>query len=776
MKQLLKKAIALHYDQLNGDDIKKVRQLLGGHVDANLLIDALQTIVTGAEEIAPDRSMALAWLLFSVRSEELGVRSSYLSQVEQLFGSDIAHLTEGLAKVAVAQGNDNAVKDDNYHKLLLTLAQDIRVILMMIADRLRRIRLLASFSSRRPTQTDADYDLAQNKFRKIRSDLKDFENPTQAGKSDIIRSKGENQTQSDPISRNLKISSNETILSKLNETRIAEEARFIYAPLAHRLGLYSIKTELEDLSLKCLNYKVYSQIAHKLSETKEAREKYIKDFIEPIREALDHSGLKYTIKGRTKSINSIWNKMKNKGVDLNGIYDLFAIRIILDSEPKNEKKDCWVAYSIVTDIYTANPARFKDWITVPKSNGYESLHITVNGPQSKWVEVQIRTTRMDEVAERGLAAHWKYKGIKSEGSLDAWMNNVREALETHTDIQDLSANPYAGEIFVFTPKGDLFRLPQGASVLDFAFHIHTSVGAKCVGGRIDDKNQKINYKLHSGDTVEIITSSTQTPRLDWLNFVVTSKARNKIKQAVNEARTKQAELGREALQRRFKNRKIEIDDAQLARLTKKLGYKSATDFLVAIHQGTLDASHVVDEYETFVQKQNEAVMHGSAQEFVLQTGDANAAAESDDILVIGSGVKGINYKLSKCCNPIYGDRVTGFIASDGAIKIHRTDCGNIRHLAEKYPYRVIRAQWSGKLGNQFAATLKVVGRDDIGIVASISSVINKTADATLRSIQIQSQNGMFEGYLGVGVKGINMLDDIIKKIEGVRGVKQVIRV
>ena len=519
-----------------------------------------------------------------------------------------------------------------------------------------------------------------------------------------------------------------------------------------------------------------------MNETKRERERYIQEFIKPIDERLKQEGLKFDLKGRTKSINSIWQKMQKQGVDLGGIYDLFAIRIILDTTPKDEKRACWLAYSIVTDIYKANPSRFKDWITIPKSNGYESLHITVYGPGDKWVEVQIRSRRMDETAERGVAAHWRYKGIKSDGDVDRWMNEVREMLEATGQegqmnlMRNMDTNLYNNEVFVFTPKGDLFRLPQGATILDFAFHIHSRVGCTCMGGKVDGKNQKINYRLKSGDTVEIITSSTQTPRLDWLNIAVTSRARNKIKNAINERRARQAQLARETLQRRFKNRKIEPDDAILARLIKKMGHKTITEFYAAIQEGEIDVNTVVEQYEAIVAKQNEATAtRGTAEEFVLQRPTEHKEAFNDDILVIGEGVKGINYKLAKCCNPIFGDRVEGFIASDGAIKIHRTDCKNLRHLKERYPYRIIRTRWTGKAGSQFVVTLHVLGKDDLGIVTSITSVINKTDNCLLRSISVQAEGGLFEGYITVNISHIDLLDDLTKKILNVKGVKEVTR-
>ena len=709
--------------QLTTGDIDTVRHLVErGIVEAgifrrdqyglNPVIRHLNTALTLCDTIAPDRTMVIATMIYNL------CRGDYLNteRVKVLFGDDIARVVHGLLNVAPLYKKQAAVANENFHKLLLSFAEDIRVILIMTVDRLALMRAI----NHHPNE----------KF--------------------------------------------------VHE--IASESRYLYAPLAHKLGLYAIKTELEDTSLKYLNRKVFTQIANRLNETKQERDQYIEDFIKPIDERLSQEGLKFDLKGRTKSINSIWQKMQKQGVDLSGIYDLFAIRIILDVPLKDEKRACWLAYSIVTDIYKANPSRFKDWITIPKSNGYESLHITVYGPQDKWVEVQIRTKRMDETAERGVAAHWRYKGIKSDGDVDKWMNEVREMLEASGQegqmslMRNMDTNLYNDEVFVFTPKGDLFRLPQGATLLDFAYHIHTRVGSTCMGGKVDGKNQKINYRLRSGDTVEIITSSTQTPRLDWLNIAVTSRARNKIKNAINERRAHQAQIARETLQRRFKNRKIEPDDATLAKVIKKMGYKTTIEFYAAIQEDIIDVNDVVEQYEDIIAKQNESVTHGTAEEFVLQqpVPDKRSSA-NDDILTIGEDVKGVNYKLARCCNPIFGDRIEGFIASDGAIKIHRADCRNLRHLKQRYPYRIIRTRWTGKAGSRFIATLKVLGRDDIGIVSSITSLINKTENCLLRGISVQAEGGLFEGIITVNISDIALLDDLIKKILNVKGVKQVER-
>lgn len=677
----------------------------------NPVVRTLHTAELLHDNIAADVSMTTAVLIYNL------CRSGYITeqQVEQNFGDDVAKLVHGLIKISQLYKKQAAVEDENFRKLLVTFAEDLRVVIIMIIDRLGLMRGINS---------DSDEKFVRD---------------------------------------------------------ISLESRYLYAPLAHKLGLYQVKSELEDLSLKYLQPDVYRKIALRLSETKQRRNKYIDDFIKPIKLMLDKEGIKCHVKGRTKTINSIWNKMKTKKVDMSDMYDLFAIRVIIDTPVALEKRDCWVVYSLVGDIYQANPSRLRDWITMPKSNGYESLHGTFKGPQDKWVEVQIRSERMDEVAERGLAAHWLYKGVKADAGIDRWMNNVREVLEEgHKNrmdlIRNMHMNLYDEEVFVFTPRGDVFQLPKGATILDFAFRIHSKVGCRCTGGKVDGKNQKINYKLRSGDTVEILTSSTQVPRLDWLGFVVTSKARNKIKQAINEAHTKKADMGREIVQRRFKNRKIEIDAATMSRFITKKGYKTITDFFVAIEEEKIEIGTLVEEYLDFLAKTQESTKpHETAQNFILQQRESDDNKSDDDILVIGNNVKGINYKLSRCCNPIYGDPIVGFIASDGAIKVHRRDCGNIKHLLAKYPYRIIRSQWSGKIGKQFAATLKVVGNDDIGIVANITSLINKEGDTMLRSVSINSTGSLFEGYLVIGINSLDSLDQLIKKIKNLKGVKDVQR-
>ena len=707
-------------DIVSHDDINRVHRLIKQGVNDNRFsrdkyginptIRHLATANTLVETFGADRNMIIAILLYNLYKNDYNPTIP----INEEFDDDIAKLVKGMLQVSQLYKKQSAVESENYHKLLLTFAEDIRVIIIMTVDRLSLMRMINHHPDAKFVQ------------------------------------------------------------------RIANEAKFLYAPLAHRLGLYKIKSELEDLSLKYSKRDTFLEIANKLNQSKVKREEYIANFIAPVKEALIKAGLNFEIKGRTKSINSIYNKMVKQNADVDDIYDLFAIRVIIDTTREKEKTECWVAYSIITDLYKANPARLKDWITIPKSNGYESLHITVYGPDNQWVEVQIRTKRMDEIAEKGLAAHWKYKGIKSESNLDSWMSNVRDLIEAGTEgstelIKEVKMDIYDKEVFVFTPKGDLYKLPQGASLLDFAFHIHSKLGCICTGGKVNGKNQKITYRIQSGDTIEIITSSTQTPKLDWLNFVVTSKARNKIKQAVNEMHAKVADLGKELLQRRLKNRKIDMEESFFMRTIRKLGYKTITEFYTAIAKESLNINDVIDTYLDIENKENETTTHETAANFVLQSTTDRDDNSPGDVLVIGENMKGINYSLCKCCNPIFGDDVTGYISSSGAIKVHRSNCTNIKHLLSKEPNREIKATWSGKIGSQFAVTLRILGNDDISIVTNITSVITKEKDTTLRNISIDSNDGLFQGYLVIGVGDKSALNNLIKKIRNIKGVKDVQR-
>lgn len=636
-------------------------------------------------------------------------------QFQKEFGEDAARLIQGMCRVKELYSKHDSIADENFRKLLVSFAEDVRVIICLIADRYVLMQMLANTD-------DTDYRL-----------------------------------------------------------HVTEEARLLYIPMAHRLGLYAIKSEMEDMVVKYEHRDVYDDIARQLNETKRAREAYIQSFIGPVRQRLEEAGLKFTIKGRTKSISSIWNKMKAQNTTLDHIYDLFAIRIILDSPADKEKAQCWQVYSIVTDMYQPNPKRLRDWLSVPKSNGYESLHITVNGPENRWVEIQIRTRRMDDIAERGLAAHWSYKGIKSDGAADSVMAGIREILEHNTNPdelrKDFALDMYQEEIFVFTPNGEVRQLPKGATVLDFAFSIHSRIGLTCVGARVGGRNVRISHKLQSGDTVEVLTSATQVPKQDWLNIAVTSRARMRIRQGINEIRNREAQAGRELLQRRFKNRKIEIDESDMSRLIVRMGYKGQAPFFHALMEEEITVDDVIKIYEE-MHAQAEAEVH-SAQDFDIEktfTDTERKAGQDNDVLVIDNGLTGLDFKMAGCCHPIYGDDVTGFVSINGGIRIHRSSCPNLLRMKERYPYRIVRARWSGKSGSQYSITLNVVAQDDIGIVSNISSIINKEPDTMLRSISIDSNGGLFQGRLTVLVSDLTTLDRLVKKLKQIKGVREVERI
>lgn len=710
-------------DDLSYPEIRRIEDIIKGGIAAgkahrdkygiNPSVRHLNTALLLSRYVGADRNMIIATLLYQICSDDY----FSLEDVKAEFGDDVRSIIHGLKNVADLYKKQTTQRDENFSKLMMAFAENIRVIIIMIVDRLALMKAINH-------------------------------HPNQKFVFDI-----------------------------------ASESLYLYAPLAHRLGLYKIKSELEDMSLKYTNRDLYTQIAHKLNESKQERDKYIAEFIAPIKKKLEDDGFKFEIKGRTKSIYSIWNKMRKQNAELKDIYDLFAIRIIIDTPLKNERSDCWKAFAIVTDMFKPNPSRLKDWISIPKSNGYESLHTTVTGPGQRWVEVQIRTQRMDEIAEKGLAAHFKYKGVKSEKSLDDWMANVRDLLETSGKdtpeiMKKMNMDVYDKEVFIFTPKGDLFRLPLGATILDFAFAIHSKIGCTCIGGKVNGKTHKINYELKNGDTVEVLTSSTQQPKQQWLSIVTTSKAKNKIRQSLNEISNRSAEFAKELLQRRFKNRKIEIEEAILTKVIKRLGYKTATDFYNEISSEKLDIGQIVDSYVALKEKEDETqqiASSRSAQEFVMQP-PALSSSESSDVVIIGEGIKGINFKLSKCCMPIQGDDIMGFTASDGAIKIHKRGCPNARHLMNRYPYRTIKAAWSEIVGgNQFAVPLSIIGNDDIGIVNNITSLITKEKSVSLRSIAIDSNDGLFQGRLVVGVNDTVSLNNLIKKITAIKGVKDVRR-
>ena len=681
--------------------------------DMNPIIKDMQTAVIVAEEIGMRRASILGIMLH----ESVKYHLCSLDSIREEYGEDVAGIIRGLVKINELYSKSPTIESENFRNLLLSFAEDMRVILIMIADRVNLMRQIK----------DSPNDEAR--------------------------------------------------------LEVANEAAYLYAPLAHKLGLYKLKSELEDLSLKYTQHDVYYHIKEKLNATKAARDRYIDAFIEPVRKKLEEAGLKFHIKGRTKSIHSIYQKMKKQGCPFEGVYDLFAIRIILDSPLDKEKQECWQAYSIVTDMYLPNPKRLRDWLSVPKSNGYESLHITVMGPEGKWVEVQIRTERMDEIAEKGLAAHWRYKGIKGESGLDEWLNTIRETLENadnDLDVMDqFKLDLYKDEVFVFTPKGDLYKLPQGATVLDFAFSIHSNLGCRCIGARVNGKNVQLKQTLNSGDQVEIMTSNTQTPKRDWLNFVTTSKARNKIRQALKEIAARQTQFAKETLERKFKNRKLEYDEAILMRLIRKLGFKTVTDFYQSIADESTDTNDIIDKYVDMQKKeteQREEITYRSAEAFNIQQTSEAKDFYKDDVLVIDQNLKGLDFTLARCCNPIYGDDVFGFVSVSGGIKIHRCDCPNAKELQSRFPYRIVRARWAGKSqGKKYPIRLRIVGHDDIGIVTNITSIINKETEISLRSISIDSNDGLFSGMLTVMVDDTSKLEALIKKIKAVKGVKQIER-
>ncbi len=568
--------------------------------------------------------------------------------------------------------------------------------------------------------------------------------------------------------------------AKAAQRRLAIEAAHIYAPLAHKLGLYKLKSELEDLSLKYLETEAYYMIKEALNATKKSRDAYIENFLAPIHTMLQEAGLRYHMKGRTKSIHSIWQKMKKQKCGFEKVYDLFAIRIILDSAPNKEVAECWKVFSLITNKYESNLKRLRDWVTVPKSNGYESLHVTVLGPENKWVEVQIRTERMDEVAEHGLAAHWRYKGVKSsEGGVDSWLAGIRTALEEGRDPHvDDNEGLKENSIYVFTPKGDLFKLPVGSTILDFAYLIHSKVGNRCVGGIVDGKNVSLRQVLASGQRVEVLVSNNQQPRLEWLNLVVSGHAKSKIRQSLREIKSRDSAMGKEVLERKLKNRKLEWDESILNQLIKKLNYKEAGDFFADILDNKIDLNATLDTYVE-LQKRDAGVGERaevkSAEEFNFREVVEPISGASDDVLVIDRNLKGVEFQMARCCHPVYGDDVFGFVSVSGGIKIHRETCPNAHDMRTRFPYRIVKARWAGKGGSTYPITLHVVGQDDLGIVNNITSIIAKEEHIMLRNISIESNDGLFYGELTVMVDDTTQLNGLIKKIRTVRGVKAVSR-
>lgn len=687
----------------NGDIVRDVFGI-------NPILSSFRTALIAHEEIGLKHDGIIAILLYTGIKDN----SAAIEKIREEFGENVSRIIKGLVKIQELYKKNPVIESENFRNLLLSFAEDMRVILIMIADRV-------------------------NLMRQIRD----------TGNIDA-------------------------------KFKVSEEASYLYAPLAHKLGLYKLKSELEDLSLKYLEHDAYYMIKNKLNETKKNRDLYIEKFIAPIEKKLTDAGLKFHMKGRTKSIHSIWQKMKKQKCNFEGIFDLFAIRIILDSPPELEKVQCWQVFALITNMYVPNHNRMRDWLTVPKSNGYESLHITVNGPEGKWVEVQIRTERMDDVAERGLAAHWRYKGIKGDAGQDDWLNSIRRALESKDDMQVMDRfkmDLYEDEIFVFTPKGDLIRFPKGATVLDFAYHIHSNIGNCCVGAKINGKIVTLRYVLKSGDQIDIITSNNQTPKQDWINIVKTSRAKAKIRQALKETQIKDGLYAKEMLERRMKNRKIELSEATMSHLIKKLGFKETKDFYKQIADETLDMNHVIDTYLKIQNHDSTTPSQNvrSAEGFSFEAPVSDKGIGHEDVLVIDRNMKGLEYSLSKCCHPVYGDDIFGFVTVNGGIKIHKTSCPNSHELHKRFGYRIVKAQWSGKGVSQYTTILRVVGNDNIGILNNITSIISKEEKIMIRSINVDSSDGLFSGNIVISVEDINRLEKLIKKLGTIKGVKQIRR-
>ena len=683
-------------DSLMEGDVERMRHHLMNAIEhhqvqrnvfgLNTILLGFQTAKLVVEEIGLRRDAVIAILLRpSVEEGHLTI-----DDVQAEFGESVARILRGLQRIQQLYKKNPVVESENFRNLLLSFAEDMRVILIMIADRV-------------------------NLMRQIR---------------DIVEEGGTRNEEREAQRR-----------------EVSQEAAYLYAPLAHKLGLYKLKSELEDLSLKYLEHDAYYHIKDKLSETKKSRDAYIERFIKPVEERLKEAGITFHIKGRTKSIHSIWQKMK--------------------------KQQC---------PFEANPKRLRDWLSVPKSNGYESLHITVLGPEQKWVEVQIRTERMDEIAERGVAAHWRYKGVKGDAGMDEWLTNIRTMLETSDGMEAMDQfkmDLYEDEVFVFTPKGDLYKFPKGATVLDFAYHIHSKIGSSCTGARINGKVVTLRHQLQSGDQVEILTSSNQKPKQDWINIVKTSRAKSKIRLALKETQVKEGLFAKETLERKFKNRKIDMDDSIMQVLIRKMGFKEVSDFYRHVASGDLDVNHVIDRYVELQQGEQPVTGNNvaeSAANFVLDESRLPGNVIQDDVLVIDRNLKGVDYQLARCCQPIYGDKVFGFVTVSGGIKIHREDCPNAPELRKRFGYRIVKAKWSGKGSSQYAITLRIIGNDDIGIVNNLTSIISKDEKLILRSINIDSHDGLFSGNVTIMIDDNTRLESLIKKLRTVKGVKQVERI
>jgi guanosine-3',5'-bis(diphosphate) 3'-pyrophosphohydrolase len=707
--------LRIAHKTLPPEDLRKIRKAL------DMAIEACgdSTILTGessvlhalsvAKIIADEMGLGVNSIICAILHDSCDILKSRQKEVEKIFGKNVVDILKGFSKISGLESSQRSDQAENFRKLLLSLADDVRVILITLVERLEYMRNLEKVPPR-------------------------------------------------------------------DRIPIASDTYYLYAPLAHRLGFYNLKSEMEDLAMKYLEPEQYIFIEKRLKQTTSSRNKLIREFSQPVKEKLDESGLKYYIKSRTKSIHSIWQKMKKQGVDFEEVYDLFAIRIILDSSAEKEKSECWHVYSVITDLYQPNPSRMRDWISVAKSNGYESLHTTVIGPKGKWVEVQIRTERMDEIAEKGLAAHYRYKGGKGEGGLDGWLTKIREILESPENeesafIDQVRSGLYADEVFVFTPKGDIRQLQIGSTVLDFAFDIHSELGATCVAGKVNGKNVTIRHVLQNGDHVSILTSKNQKPKSDWLSFAVTSKARTKIKQVLNEEKVAAAAEGKEILLRRLKNWKIPFGDSLIQKLLLKYQLKLAQDLYFMIGAGKIELLDIKDSILN-VEEEGIAIKPDSLKE---KTYVDTSESLYSDYLIIEEKLDGIDYKLAKCCNPVYGDSVFGFVTISEGIKIHRTNCPNAGFMLGRYPYRSVMARWTkSKNSPSFFTAIKVSGIDDIGIVNKISEVLAQFK-VNVRSFNYNLEDGLFEGKINLYIANTNILHGVIKKIQAIKGVLKATR-
>ena len=640
-----------------------------------------------------------------------------LDEVESGFGNKARNIVDGLTKMSGVFEPGTSAQAENFRKMLLTLSDDVRVILIKLADRLDNMRTLQ-------------------------------------------------------------------FMSPDKQQKIASETLYMYAPLAHRLGLYAIKSELEDLSLKYKETEEYELISTRLRKTQAVRARFIRSFCAPIKRELEEAGIKYEIKGRPKSIFSIWSKMQKQKVTFEEVYDVFAVRIVINTERAKEKTEIWRAYSIVTDFYQPNPDRLRDWISLPKGNGYESLHTTVMSPTGKWVEIQIRSERMDEIAEKGFAAHWKYKEGNKEteagNQIDTWLNQIREILEGNQDdalafIDEFKMNLTTSDIFVFTPNGDMITLPKGATILDFAFRIHTKVGSQCIGGKVNHKLVPLSYQLNSGDQIQIITSRKQIPKEDWVNYVVTAHARQKIKHSLKEVERSKSIEGKETFKKWAKKKGVLFIESNILSLYRKLKYDSAQEMYFLISNGTLE----LDSIKGYELKQGKILWEKGPQPDTskkTEVSEKYIPNAKEDTLLIGESMQKLDYTLSKCCNPIAGDDVFGFITVIGGIRVHRRNCPNATNMLSKYAYRMMKARWTSKAQTQFKVKLQITGIDDVGLVNQLTEVISADMQVNMIAISMESKDGVFEGNITALVMNTTHLRDIIEKLKNVNGVHTVERV